>query len=170
MSKYYVVATEYVGPNASQHVDDNTIEIYNTPAVGNMHHQPIITGWCGTTDDWAVFAHGEYDSEAAARAYIEQEWPKCREQEKDPLVEDDAVASFKPGEYEQWSQEQVADWIYEAIEESISASTTDAEIDAMVQKWERIANQERATLGDYAEDLAINHRDDLQAEEESTLD
>ena len=33
-------------------------DIHTSPAHTNMSHQPRLRGWCGTTNDVAVYAHG----------------------------------------------------------------------------------------------------------------
>lgn len=69
---YYVIETQYVGPNQTQdhYVDVDRIEISTTPAITNCSHEVRTNGWCGTTNDWAVYAHGEYDTIEDARAAI----------------------------------------------------------------------------------------------------
>jgi hypothetical protein len=34
------------------------LHISDVPAHGNMDHRPHLNGWCGTTNDVAVYAHG----------------------------------------------------------------------------------------------------------------
>ena len=32
--------------------------LWSEPACGNMDHSPKLSGWCGTTDDVAIYARG----------------------------------------------------------------------------------------------------------------
>ena len=78
---YYIIETNYAGANKNrdQYVDLDRIEIRTAPAKTNMSHQVRIEGWCGTTNDWAVYAHGEYATIAEARAAIAETFGKVRE-------------------------------------------------------------------------------------------
>jgi hypothetical protein len=67
---YYVIAIEYVGPNPQDHVNDDTIGIYTEPARANLTGEARTSGWCGTTNDRATYAHGEYHTLEGARTAI----------------------------------------------------------------------------------------------------
>ena len=76
---YYVIETNYAGPNHDQHADADIIEISTAPAITNSSHEVRIEGWCGTTNDWAVYAHGEYASAEEARAAIAEKFGDVRD-------------------------------------------------------------------------------------------
>lgn len=78
---YYLIENKYVGPNQrqDQYIDLDTIEISTSPAITNSSHEERIEGWCGTTNDWAVYAHGEYGTIEEARAAITDKFGDVRD-------------------------------------------------------------------------------------------
>lgn len=60
---YHVVSRVYVGADGL----DDRIEIRDEPATTNLSREPRTQGWCGTTNDYSVTAHGCYDTLEAAR-------------------------------------------------------------------------------------------------------
>lgn len=63
--KFFVVETNYVD---TMHGD--RVEIRTAPARTNFSHEVRIIGFCGATNNRAVYAHGEYSTLEAARAVI----------------------------------------------------------------------------------------------------
>lgn len=152
MRKFYVVETEYVGPGMTddQYIDSHVVEIWNTPALGNSSHEPIINGWCGTTNDWGTYAHGVYDTIEEAREVIESKFGPVRDHYSDgtPFESEDTdvVEIYKPGQYEPWGRMSTHDWAYESIDNDITADTTDNEISALMADYEQEANSQGYTL------------------------
>jgi len=150
--QFYLINHKYVGPNqdTDRYVDADTIEIGTTPARTNSSKEVRTEGWCGTTNDWALYAHGEYDSLEAARAAIAEIFGDVRE--RDPNGEefshfsDGTVAVFKPGKHEPMSRQTTADWSYPGIRDDITADTTDERIAELVKEYEGAANAEGYTL------------------------
>lgn len=176
---YYIIKTEYVGPNQDQHVDDNRIEIRTNPARTNMSHEVKLDGWCGTTNDWAVYAHGKYETEKEARDYIEETFGPVREDEEEGDyigVDDDgnpiqAVATFRPGKYIPMDAEATGNYCWEGIKVDITATTTDDEIEALVKQYEADVNEDGYTLNKRAlSDSMEARRDELKAEAEEADD
>lgn len=159
--KHYVIAVNYVGPNRDQNIDADQIKITTEPARKNMSNEVCLDGWCGTTDDCAVYARGEFPDLEAAEAYIKANYKDAREID-DFYDEGGTVkAVYKPGKYEPIGKEATGNFIYDSLHDSVTASTTDAEISALVDDWEREANSQGCTLtGAY--DMAIEYRDGLQ--------
>lgn len=62
-----LTSREYVGPNEkSSGVWD--VWLHNGPVPGNINHNICMYhGWCGTTDDYAVYAHGQRTVEAVRK-------------------------------------------------------------------------------------------------------
>lgn len=74
-TKYYVVNRENVSPNALRSAEEFwTVVIQTEPERTNSSHQIRIEGWCGTTNDMSVTAHGEFDSFEEAKTYVEENW------------------------------------------------------------------------------------------------
>ena len=159
--KHYVIEVNYVGPNRDQNIDADTIKITTEPATHNMSGTPCLDGWCGTTNDWAVYARGEFPNLEAAEAYIKANYKDAREID-DFYDEGGTVkAVYKPGKYEPIGKEATGNFIFDSLKESVTASTTDDEISALVDEWEREANSQGCTLtGAY--DMAVAYRNEQQ--------
>lgn len=161
--KHYVIEEAYVGPNQDQNIDASVIKITTEPARTNSSNEICTDGWCGTTGDWSVTARGEYESEEKAKAFIDQFYDNGTRDadldENDPSI----VAMYKIGKYEPMEKEATGDFIYYSLHGSVSASTTDDEIDALVDEWEREANSQGCTLTG-AHEMAIGCRDELLEE------
>lgn len=158
---YYIVETNYVGPNRTQgqYVDADRIEIRTSPAITNMSHEQRAEGWCGTTNDWSVYAHGEYASFDNAQAAIAETFGEVREFEPD----DEAVVEiYRRGKYEPMSRQATADWVYAAAEFDLSANTTDERIAQLVADYEFEANSNGYTLDSDLEEILQELRDELK--------
>ena len=158
--KFYVIEEKYAGPNRDQDIDADQIKITTEPARKNMSNEVCLDGWCGTTDDWAVYARGVYDSKEAAEKAIEALYKEIREVEFDDN-DQSIVAVYKPGKYEPIGKEATGNFIFDSLKESVTASTTDDEISALVDEWEREANSQGCTLSG-AYDMAVEYRDELE--------
>ena len=158
--KHYVIEVNYVGPNRDQNIDADQIKITTEPARKNLSNEVCLDGWCGTTDDWAVYARGVYDSKEAAEKFIKTLYKDTRETDFDDN-DQSIVAVYKPGKYEPLCKEATRNFIHDALQESITTSTTDDEIRALVDEWEAAANDEGWTLTD-AFDLAVAYRNEQQ--------
>lgn len=157
--KYYVIEEKYVGPNQDQHIDDSVIKITTEPATTNSSKEICTDGWCGTTDDWSVTARGEYDSQEEAEQAIKSFYKETREAEFDDN-DQSIVAMYKTGKYEPMSRESTGEFIHDSLHESVTANTTDDEIDSLVDDWEREAHEQGCTLtGAY--DMAVSYRGEL---------
>jgi len=167
---YYIMETKYVGPNQTQdqYIDVDKIEISTSPAITNMSHEERIEGWCGTTNDWAVYAHGEYATIEEARAAITEKFGEVRDSDAsgDSFESDDedVVETYKPGKTPMSSQ-ATADWAYEGIQSDIEAETTDERIAELVAEYEAEANSNGYTLdSDLLEDFMRERRQELRDE------
>ena len=156
--KHYVIEENYVGANRDQNIDADQIKITTEPARKNMSNEVCLDGWCGTTNDWAVYARGVYDSKEAAEKFIKTLYKDTRKADFDDN-DQSIVAVYKPGKYEPLCKEETGDFIYDALISSVTQTTTDDEIRALVDEWEATANSEGWTLtGAY--DLAVAYRDE----------
>ena len=107
-------------------------------------------GWCGTTNDWAVRAHGQYASIEDAWAAIEETFGDVRATRTDDVnwmfKKFHIVENYKIGEYEPMTSQETADWANDAIEQDIQAETTDERIAELVADYEEDANSQGYTL------------------------
>jgi len=151
--KFYVIETEYVGPNQDQHIDDDVIRIQAEPERGNMSNEIVLDGWCGTTNDWAVYAHGSYDTEQEAEDFIRRDFGDVRDVTNDVISGPNVMAVFKQGIYTPMSRSESWDWIYNDIENEITADTTDDDLKIFLSDCESSANSEGLTLNIDIDDL-----------------
>ena len=167
---YYIIETNYVGPNQTedQYVDVDTIEISTSPAITNSSHEQRTEGWCGTTNDWAVYACGEYDTIEEARAAITDKFGEVRDSNAngDSFESDDenVIETYKPGKYALMSSQDTADWTYEGIRSDIEATTTDERISELVAEYESEANSNGYTLDSDLEGFMQERRQELRDE------
>lgn len=160
---FYIIETNYVGPNPDQHTDADEVRIQTEPGRTNSSHQERTEGWLGTTNDWAEYACGEYETEEAARAAVEERFGECRECASDPFSVDpdrSVVAVFKLGKHESMSYEWTADWIYSGLQSDVTADTTDEQLEALIKEWEGECNSEGYSLHPRALDMAREYRDE----------
>ena len=75
--KYYIISTEDVGPNAKP--NNKKIEIRTEPGTTNQGGEIKLSGWLGTTNDYAKYAYGEYNSLKEACSFIAKEYPEYDE-------------------------------------------------------------------------------------------
>lgn len=142
---FYVIETQYVGPNQldAKHIDSHVFEVATISARTNSSHEVRTEGWCGTTNDWAVYAHGEFARQESAEDWIKTRlsgdgW---REDDLDDLgitdpqsMEDEengVVARFRPGRYIPMTADATGDWIADGLDD-IEADTTDERIDEII--------------------------------------
>jgi hypothetical protein len=158
---YYIIETNYVGPNQTQdqYVDVDKIEISTSPAITNSSHEERTEGWCGTTNDWAVYAHGEYATIEEARAAIAEKFGDSFESD-----DEDVVETYKPGKFAPMNSQATADWAYEGIRSDIDADTTDERIAELVTEYEAEANSNGYTLDSDLEDFMRERRQELRDE------
>lgn len=149
---HYIIETKYVGPNKTQqqYVDANKIEICTAPAITNSSHEERTEGWCGTTNDWAVYAHGEFATIVEARAAITEKFGEVRDSDASgdryETEDENVVEIYKPGKYEPMSRQATADWTDETIQSEIKDYTSDECIAELVAKCEAEANSYGYTL------------------------
>lgn len=164
---YYIIETNYVGPNQNQeqYLDVDTIEISTSPAITNSSHEERTEGCCGTYNDWSVYAHGEYNTIEAARAAITEKFGEVRAvSEYDDSFEsadEDVIETYKPGKFAPMSIQATAEWAYESIKYDIKSDTTDERIAELVSELEAEANINGYTLDSDLEDLMQERRQEL---------
>ena len=118
--KYYVVEVRWTGPdqNTRRYIDYDHYEVTTEPPRNNSEGSIQLSGWLGTNDDVASYAHGEYDSQAAAEyAIIRMLDGECRRHDElDAAMELGVVALYRPGRYSPMSDDVLSDYIFRAVE------------------------------------------------------
>lgn len=161
---YYIIERNYAGPNIDQNCDADTIGIYIAPGRTNSSHEERTECWLGTTNDWAEYARGEFETIEAARAAIADLYDHVREQDASDSCDEDLVELYKPGQYEQMSRSATGDWTYDGIRADVQADTTDERITALVAEYEAAANSEGYTLDSDLKDFMEERRQELRDE------
>lgn len=171
---FYVIEKKYVGPNQDQHIDDDCIIISTRPAVYNMTGEICTAGWCGTTDDWATFALGAYDTMGGADFAVRALGPM---RDTDPVTgdayegpyddEEGIVARYKRGLLTPMSKDQSIEWAYETIHDQITASSTDADMADVCQWLESEAEYQKYRVDmESIKVYMVEHRGRLRDEQE----
>jgi hypothetical protein len=143
---FYVVESKFVGRTNDHQVNADRVTIQVVPATGNLDKKPRIEGWCGTNNDWAVFAHGEYSYIEEARDAIDERFGAVREVEEQYDL--DVIEAYLVGEYDQLPRQASADWLYECLTSDVTADTTDQQIDLLVEEYAAFAAAEGIALTD----------------------
>ena len=171
---YYIESVSYVGPNPNQNLNSDYYTISTLPTRTNLGKEIRTSGWLGTTGDWARYAHGAYDTLEEATAALNvitgddyRDSPKIDE----PIGIDpdtgDAVYALVyrlAGGLEQWGEDSSVSWCYEAMRDTVTAETTDEQIDAETDNLESLANDEGFALDLPAVVTSwTEHRDELRA-------
>jgi hypothetical protein len=180
---FYVIETEYVGPNPQQHLDSHSYHVQNCPGLLNMSHEPRTFGWLGTTNDWSENAHGEFDTLEEARAEIERLTNgDYREQDlsdfhdgnitridKNGNIEGRIVYRVLAGGLELWCAESSQDYCYDSMIVSIKADSTEEEIDIWVDDCANcLCLDENGLLdSDAVQSMALDYRETLKSQGES---
>lgn len=160
---YYIIETNYVGPNHTQDqfIDADQIEISTSPA--------------STTSggEWAVHDLGEYTTIEEARAAIIEEFGDVRD--RNPLGDkfwsnDEAVIEvYKPGKFAPMGLEATSNWADSGIQSDIEADTSDERIDELVAKYEAEVNCDGYTLDSALKGFMQERRQELRDELEDEI-
>jgi len=165
---YYVIETKYVGPNQAdnQYADTHNVEISTSPALTSSSREARLEGWCSTTNGWAVYAHGEYDTIEEARVAITEKFGVVRNSYQDGSkfepASDDIAETYKPGKYELMSRQATVDWAEGGVQNDIKVDTTDERISELVTEYEAEANENGYTLDSDLESFMKEQRQDLR--------
>lgn len=165
---FYIVETKYTGPNPDQHLDQDVVEIQTAPARTNSSGEIKTQGWCGTTNDWCVNAHGEYTTLEEAEAAVQEIFGDVRPYE-DEEADDSVVKAYKPGLYIQMSEEDTGDWCYDVIQERVTLGMTQEQVDTLIGELEAEANKEGYTLSGELGDMITERLNELLEESKEVL-
>lgn len=151
---YYLIENAYVGINADQYFDADTLEISTAPADTSA----VYNGWSARD-------HGEYATLDAARAAIAEKFGDVRKVLDCEILDPDAdvIETYKVGKYAPMSSRETAEWLDSGAELEITAETTDARIAELVDEYEDVANEQGLTLDSDAADILKERRDELKA-------
>lgn len=142
MKKFYVI--ESVDTMGQDNRNDKVM-ISTEPARTNLSKEIRLEGWCGTTDNISTIARGEYGSIEEARAFIKANYPEGV-REMDFFNEENVVALFRVGRYEPMDLDATSAYVWDELDERITAESTDQEIEAIAVELEETANGDGFTL------------------------
>lgn len=160
--KYYVVEIQYVGPNGrdNQYIDSHEVQIRTTPARYNQSGLPCIDNWAGTTNDWCVNAHGEFDTIEEALLAVESIFGETRDADNDQSP--DIVMTLRVGALVPYAASESVEYVYGGFDAYIDADSTDEQIEDDVHHWCEQAEGEGIKLDEGAIlKYAKMHRDYL---------
>ena len=150
MKKYYLILSEYVGPNSKDSRgniigDSRIMGIYTSPGITNSSHEARVGGWLGTTNDESLTAYGEFNSmESARRDAHRLGFTERRSTDDDEFspISDDLVEEWltPAAAREQWDAD---DYFHGCCSRDvtidtygINANTTDDELDLIIEQVE----------------------------------
>jgi hypothetical protein len=158
---YYIIEINYVGINQDQHIDSDEIQIRTEPGRTNSSNEVSTEGWLGTTNDWAYYAHGEYETIDEAREAVAEKFDNVRDSDPDYADEEWVVEVYKPGKYAPMDAEATRNWVWEGVRCDITPDTTDEQIQALLDDYESAANSDGYTLDTRtAEQMMYDYREE----------
>jgi len=160
---YYVIETEFVGPNQREKVDTDYLEISSEPATKNGNGAPCVFGWCGTTNDWSETAHGEFDTLEDAEKYISENWETREWEDGRDLPGERTVKAYKVGKFAPMSYEACVEWLYN-VGKDLTADTTDEKLQALAEEEREVCESEHGYSLDYAELVLSEYREEKRDE------
>ena len=166
---FYIIETEDIGQDGG----DARIDICTEPALTNQSHEVMTNGWCGTTNNIGVTAHGEFGTLAEAQLAI-CEFGEIRafDAECDDPVDPEkgVVESFFRGQFRAITEQEangVVEWA------AVEASWSDEDCAEQAELIEQQMNDESGTTADRTVDLEqefLRVRDMFRADEREAAD
>jgi hypothetical protein len=170
-TRYYITITEYVGPNerdAYGRRHRSLLRIGTEPPRTNMSREVQTRGWLGTTNDWASYAHGEYDTLEEAMESAQRSWKTFVLDDEDEgvyLLDDPSlVAVLGMGDADPWSVVDAEDWLTEPklLYDDIRQDPSDEGIARLAERLTEEAKGDGITV-DGIEEALLMIRDDALA-------
>lgn len=178
---FYILKSDYVGPNQEQHKNSTKFFVQTVPGQTNSSHEDRTSGWLGTTNDWSLHAYGEFETLDEAKSKISElcdgAFREIEPEEHDGYYNDGSddvcLTPYEymvlDGAYEELNEEGSANFAWEGSRQDVTADTTDERIAELVNEYEELANGENATLDASAvEQVLKDRRDELLAEREES--
>ena len=111
--KYYIEEICYCGPDehTDAYIDFHRFEITTEPTRKNMSGDICLDGWLGTSNDVARYAHGAYDSLAAAEYAIQNPLDGEYRRDDEPADSPDVVAVYRIGRLPPVPDEALGIWL-----------------------------------------------------------
>lgn len=162
--KYYIVEKHYIGPNPRdvEHIDFNRFEVTTKPP-RNKEKRICVNGWLGMYDNMDLYAHGAYDSLAAAEYAVKALLDGEFRRDPDDDLPSDVLAVYRPGRLPPITDGALIQWLEYRIE--VSADDDDEELERQADTMIYELQQEgrgayRLQMRDALEFLRDSARDD----------
>ncbi|WP_419611508.1 hypothetical protein [Thiolapillus sp.] len=111
--KYYIEEICYHGPDGrtDTYIDFDRFEITTEPTRTNLSNEIRLDGWLGMSGDVARYAHGVYDSLAAAEYAVQNLLGDAYRRDEEPSDAPDVLAVYRPGRLPPVSDEALGIWL-----------------------------------------------------------
>ncbi|WP_419638349.1 hypothetical protein [Thiolapillus sp.] len=111
--KFYIEEIRYCGPDGrtDKYIDFDRLEITTEPTRTNMTGEVCLDGWLGMYDDVSRYAHGVYDSLAAADYAIQNLLGDAYRLDDEPSEFPDVLAVYRPSRLPPMSDETLGIWL-----------------------------------------------------------
>ena len=97
--KYYIEEIRYFGPDGrtDNYIDFDRFEITTEPTRTNLSNEICLDGWLGMSGDVSRYAHGVYDSLAAAEYAVQNLLGDEYRRDDEPSEFPDVLAVYRIG-------------------------------------------------------------------------
>ena len=97
--KYYIEEIRYSGPDGrtDKYIDFDRFEVTTQPTRTNMTREICLDGYLGTSNDVSRYAHGVYDSLAAAEYAVQNLLGAACRCDDEPSDDRGVLAVYRPG-------------------------------------------------------------------------
>ena len=111
--KYYIEEIRYCGTDwrTDKYIDFDRFEITTEPTRTTMSEEVCLDGWLGTYNDVGRYAHGVYDSLAAAEYAVKNLLGDAYRRDEEPSDAPDVLAVYRPGHLPPMSDETLGIWL-----------------------------------------------------------
>jgi hypothetical protein len=149
---YYIISHKYVGPNNKDSKgniigDSETRVITTSPPLTNQSHEKKVSGWLGTTNDIASYAHGEFSTvELALQALKDDGFTSPVESDEEDAISEwqTESASRDNWDVKDWLDSMTTEQI--ASEYGITANSSNDELEISSEKIEKEAENENINI------------------------
>jgi hypothetical protein len=137
---YYVLEWKYVGPDPEQHINEHALLITSVPGRKNQSGEECTSGWLGTTNDWAEYAHGEFASLENARQAVAgvagEDGYRAASQEDNPLsdLDDSIVEEYRVGALPYLTSSESKEYALAAAQDEVTSVTDDEDLDRIADE------------------------------------
>ena len=135
--KYYIEEIRYCGPDGhtDKYIDFDRFEITTEPTRTNLSNEICPAGWLGMSGDVSRYAHGVYDSLAAAEYAVQKLLSDAYRCDEEPSDAPDVLAVYRPGRLPPVSDEALGIWLQDV---DVPADADDA---ALRKQAKDLANE-----------------------------